>query len=224
MDYRRTSAPLGQADKLAVVSVADAMLQMRVVDDNEQPFIAGLIEDAYDWFAAERGWLGHCCLLAETFQAYYAADECWRRERGFDHSRPRHRTPMRLELPMRPVTSTSSIVAVEVLQDDGTYAALDPSLYNVVLDADELVAAIVQASLYQPWPRFAPNTPGAFRVTFTAGFGAAAEVPGPICRAIKLLAATMYNQRESTADTVAQEVIYGLRALAGRWRIEPDHS
>lgn len=73
MDLRLTSAPLTQAQKLAVVSVADAKAQARITTASEDALVAGYIEAAYDYLAGPNGWLGRCCLLTETWTTYLPA-------------------------------------------------------------------------------------------------------------------------------------------------------
>jgi hypothetical protein len=63
-------------------------------------------------------------------------------------------------------------------------------------------------------------------VEFTAGFAPADEpekIPSPIVHGIRLLAAYWFRNRE-TAGEATPEIIYGLKALCGRYRIGPDHS
>ncbi len=236
MDLRRTSPLLTQAQKLTVVSLADAKAQMRVSTTAEDALINDHIEAAYDFLAGEDGWLGRCCILTETFQYYIPAGP--RIGPGFDYPGPgfgpvgsaqagyprRHWNGQGFEMPMRPFLGDANLTSFGVLQSDGTYLAMAPGYFNLVLNENGF--AVIERSVSGfPWPYFGNYAPKAYSVTFTAGFGVDGSfVPSPIKMAIKMLAAAMYNQRETTAEAAAMEVMYGLKKLAGRYRLEPDHS
>lgn len=204
MDLRRLSYPLDQAAKLGVVSVADLKAQARIAQSDDDSLIAGYIEAAYDFLAGETGWLGRCCLLTEDFEFYVA-----RPLRGFD-------------LPMRPLFG-DAVTAFDVLSG-GTYVPVATRVYSLETDPESF-SAIRRAS-FAAWPYagFDMN-PRAYRVRFSAGFGDAAAVPSGIKLAIKMLAAHFYVNREATAtDKIPQQIEFGLKSLAGRYRIGPDHS
>ena len=216
MDFRRTSAPVTRAAKLDVLPVLDVKEHIRIAHDFEDRMIEGFIASAYDYLAGPDGWLGHCCLLPESYVCY-ASD-----------------LTADFELPMRPLMP-GGIQAVEVVGDDGTYTAVDGTRYrlsegNGYAAFDTLKPYMGDALLQVRRQGLNMADPLAYKIQFVAGYGPAQDdIPEPIRQAMKLLVGHMYQNREQTfADvrisTVNREIEFGLRALAGRYRIEPDHS
>lgn len=207
MDLRLYSTPLTQSAKTAVVSVAEVKLQARILSADEDALVASDIETAYDYLSGAAGWLGRCCLLEEEFEFYVGSSQ---------------RGP--IELPMRPFAGPS-VTAFDMVQADGSYAALPTPTFR-------LVPRETHGSLFgvdgTPWPYYGSFHPRAYRVRFKAGFGTEqAAIPSGIRKAIKMLAAHWYANRETVSKdgvTPGSQIEYGLRALCGRYRISPDHS
>jgi len=63
------------------------------------------------------------------------------------------------------------------------------------------------------WPATNPLCVQAVQISFTAGWTAANLVPGRIKRAIKLLAAHLYEHREATLEVALQKIPLGLAAF-----------
>lgn len=206
MDLRRTSTALTLEQKLAVVSVADIKAQVRELSNEEDALIRFMIGAAYDHLAGPNGWLGNCSLLNETWEWYTSGPG----EHGF-------------ELPMRPVHVLSP-VTLESIAADGTYSAVDSGVYY--LPSNEGFSLLGKLPSKR-WPYTGAKHPRAYRVTFTAGFGTAADIPMPIKMGIRMLAAHWYRNRETVGSegrTVGQEIEYGLKALCGRYRYALDHA
>ena len=205
MDLRLISTPLTRELKLSVVTVADVKAQARVSHNDEDELIASYIDAAYDFLSGPHGWLGNCCLLAEEFEFFV------------------ERTPkVGIELPMRPVPDENTVL-FEVRAADGTYSAVDASLYTRQLANGY---TLLRRAPGTSWPYFRYH-PRAYRIRFIAGFGDATEIPSPIKQGIKLLAAHWYANRETVGPdgrTVGQEIEYGLKSLCGRFRVARDHS
>jgi uncharacterized phiE125 gp8 family phage protein len=205
MDLRRISPALTREDKLSVVSVADVKAQARVIGSDEDELIASYIEAAYDYLSGPEGWLGHCCLL----------DEEWEYHAGM---------PGRFgfEIPMRPFKEAQR-VTFEYWRSDA-YVPVDPTFYFVsTVDTFPRIARTRAIA----WPYYGIPSSRAYRIRFTAGFGAAADVPSPIKLGIKMLAAHWYSNREAVGPdgrTVGDDIKYGLRNLCGRYRVANDHS
>jgi len=109
--------------------------------------------------------------------------------------------PERFELPK---PSLVSVDAFEYIPDGGTeYTAVDAALYMVNDKAEPAVIA------ERPDADF-PDTEEVFnavRITFTAGYGAAADVPQSIRQWMLLRIGTMYEHREEVVvGTVTQEI------------------
>lgn len=212
MEFRRTSTPITISQKLDIVTVADLRTQNRIMNTYEDEALETYIEAAYDFMAGPEGWLGRCCLVPETFEAFF----------------PSLRQDQ--ELPMRPLVG-DLITTFDVVDENGAYAAGDVTRYRLAYTEP---FRTIQASNGPAYPTVRLASGGlesrAYRITFTAGFGAYSEdVPSGIRHAMIMLASHLYQNREATfSDTritsVSRKVEFGLDALAGRYRVEPDHS
>lgn len=112
------------------------------------------------------------------------------------------------ELPLRPVQAADIISVTGV----PSYTMLDGKLFARV-EARSIVGM--------------SNDPRAVTVRFRAGHAIPADVPAGIRKAILLLAADQYQNREASAlgsSATASEIEFGLRKFAGRYRVSPDHS
>jgi uncharacterized phiE125 gp8 family phage protein len=209
MDLRRISAPLTREQKLTVVSIADVKLQARVRHDDEDELIAANIATAYDYLSGYDGWTNGFVLLEESFEFYSES------------------LSDTLELPLRPV-GEGGLISVES-RDTSTadYLALDPATYTFAFDGDLGLIARLQPSLAAPTV-FLPDR-RRYRVRFKAGHPNPLTIPESIKKAIVLLAAHYYANREAAspdtrAGVLPERIAYGVQSLAGRYRFSPDHS
>ena len=211
MDIARTSEALTQDAKLAVVTLDALKAQLRIRHVSEDTLLKGYIEAAFDFLDGPDGWLNGYCLLKQDWTLYSSyADLC----------------DDRIELPLRPVIDTGAVSFGSYDEVGGSYASMPAAAFAIGYDYEACVL-----DLFSPrspsFPR--PLIPRAFRLTFSAGWDSAAKVPSPLKQAILMLAAHFYQNREATlnegtAASVSKEVVFGLRALAGRYRFSPDHS
>ncbi len=203
------SDPLTLAQKLVVVPVPEMKRHARISGPHDDRQIAEDIETAYDFLSGPEGWLGRMCLLEEEFYAYSSGP----------------RANGTFELPLRPLAG-GVLVGLDYLGSGGTYSAIDSTGFYV--SGASGFGVVSRLPYTSPWPYVSLPHQQAYRFRFRAGFGTTREsIPSPIRKAIKMLVAEWYNNRETigeTGRTVGQEVLYGLRALAGRYRIGPDHS
>lgn len=103
--------------------------------------------------------------------------------------------PAVIELGMPPV---SSVASVKYIDEAGAEQTLASSEY--VFDASKEPAPLKPAS-GKSWPRTA-DVPGAVKVEFVAGYGAAGtDVPAPIRKWIEAAVAHMYENRLSDLPT-----------------------
>jgi uncharacterized phiE125 gp8 family phage protein len=205
VDVRLVSTPLTREQKLLVCPLDQLKVHAKVTHADEDSLLEEYIEAAYDYLSGPDGWLGGACLLEEDWEVY---------------------APSRLgrlfELPLRPFVGVS-LTSFDYLQADGTYAPVDASRF--VLEPAQIFAR-VSLAYGQTWPYTGTFHPRAYRIRFTAGFAPVAEpdrVPSPIRLAMKMLAASWYADREMVGR-VDDRVNHGLVKLAGRYRVEPDHS
>lgn len=101
--------------------------------------------------------------------------------------------PHTIRLPKAPLQSVQS---VEYYDLGGTLRTLATTVYDVDEDEDP---GKVSLAMNQVWP-VTRLRPGAVRINFTAGYGAAADVPESLKTAIKIATAWLYENRGEAFD------------------------
>lgn len=208
MDLRRISDPLTREQKLSVLPIAKVKAQERVAHSEEDELIGDHIEAAFDHLHGPDGWLNGYCLLEEEFEAFPQA------------------IGDTTELPLRPVVDETSVSVARRLAMGGYTAYGIADVLPVSSDGFCTVARL-RATGFEPQIRVID--PRQYRIAFKAGWKEPGQVPRPLVQALLLLAGHFYQNREATlSDTrvsnVSKKVEFGLIALAGRYRISPDHS
>lgn len=118
-----------------------------------------------------------------------------------------------LSIPRHPV---QSVTYLKYVADDGTLTTLDPSFYQVDLNR---IPARILPSYGNIWP-VARAVPNAVNVRYVAGFGNTRDlVPAPLSQAIKVLAATMYEQREAHVEAALQAVPLVFDRLIDQYKV-----
>jgi uncharacterized phiE125 gp8 family phage protein len=168
------------------VTLSEAKVHLRVDTAAEDTFISSLIAAAADVVENER----RGSLVTRTIEATYDAREM--------------RPP--IDLPYGPV------VAVEKIETwtGGAWVEVNASAYQVA--GDRIVMS--QEPGAEPWPT-ADRVFDAMRVTYTAGFGAAADVPAALKQATLLTVGDLYENRETLvgAGLVVTSVPVSARVL-----------
>lgn len=115
----------------------------------------------------------------------------------------------RILLPRGPVQSVTSVIYRDV---NGTLTTMDAADY--LFDSD-IQPAYLQPKPYSFWPWTEYWRAGSVKITYVAGYGAAAtSVPGPVKRAMKMLVGHWYDHRESIIKgMVSKEVEFSVGAL-----------
>ncbi|MGG3810988.1 hypothetical protein ABEV34_04965 [Methylorubrum rhodesianum] len=208
MDLRRISDPLTREQKLAVLPIAKVKAQERVAHDAEDELIGDHIEAAFDHLHGPDGWLNGYCLLEEEFEFFPPA------------------LLGTTELPLRPVGDEKA-VAVSRRLAMGDYTAYGAG--DVLAVSSNGICAVARLRAEGFADQAGVIDPRQYRITFKAGWSSPDLVPRPLVQAMLLLAGHFYQNREATlSDTrvsnVSKKVEFGLVALAGRYRISPDHS
>lgn len=105
-----------------------------------------------------------------------------------------------------PVSQVSFVLYVRMVEPDGNFTSLDSSTYTLMQDDQrpKLVA------LKQPFP--SPPEGGSAEVSFYAGFGTWNAVPADLQRAMLMLAASYYENREGLINGGTQ-MPFGVAAL-----------
>lgn len=120
---------------------------------------------------------------------------------------------MPLELPLGPVQAVTGITYIDT---DGQEQTLDPALYDVFTGArpariDKAFGASLPAGRRQL---------SAVRVTFTAGYGAAAaDVPADLRAAMLLIVGHLYAHREAVDRGTLAELPMGVSSILERYRV-----
>lgn len=123
--------------------------------------------------------------------------------------------PCAIELPISPV---QSITSVQYVADDGTLTTWNSSNYVTDLISEP---ARIRPIYNGFWPVY-QQTLNAVQITFTAGYGNAAAVPPEIKTAILMLAAHLYENRETTTEVEQLEVPYAVRDQLDLYRWHPN--
>jgi uncharacterized phiE125 gp8 family phage protein len=148
------------------VSLTGAKLYLRVDHEEDDDLIRQLIS------AARR--------VAERITGRQLVTATW------EYRRDRWPASSFMRLPRPPVRTVESVT---YLDTSGTLQTLDSSLYEVDTGRNGLWLAYLA-----DWPALR-DTQNAVRVRFTAGYGAASEVPETIYTAILLLVSEWYERR-----------------------------
>lgn len=174
------------------ITLAEAKTHLRVDHNDEDDYIESLIIAARQWAENET----HRRFINTTLRL---SIDCF---------------PEVIRLPGGKTQSITSIVYIDTA---GVSQTLSTSYYTT--DTDSEPARIVQAYGYA-WPaiRYDPN---AVKVTYVAGYGAAATaVPDGIKAAISLVVGNLYENREATiSGTIIAEVPMAAKALLDPFRL-----
>lgn len=153
-----------------LITVADAKAHLRVEHTDDDDLIAAYAAAATEHLDGYTGLLSRC-LVAQEWTLHL----------------PRFPRGRRIALPLPPLISVSSI---EYVASDGVDETVPEDNYYV-LDGP-LAAVELKASA--SWPSTGTH-PRAVSITFTAGYGAPADVPTPIRAAVLLMIGGLYANR-----------------------------
>lgn len=156
----RASLKLTGAPAAEPVSVAEVRAWLDIGSEVADSTLTSLIAAARQDIDGAAGWLGRA-LVTQTWQLRMDRFPCGE-----------------IRLPLRPLQSVDSVVYADVDGVDQTISADD-----YAVETGE--AALLLPAYGKSWPA-ARCFPGSVRVTYVAGYGAAADVPEPIRQAIAL--------------------------------------
>lgn len=175
------------------VSLADIKLHLRIDADNtaEDALLSGLIDAA----TRQAEHITGRALVTQSLQLWLSA---WPGEA--------------IELPRPPVTAITSIV---YYTPAGAEGLVPPEDYTLIPDGIKPYVL----RLANSWPD-AGDKPGSIRVTYSAGYGNAAAVPGGIVAWIKCQVGSLYANRESVgaSQIAALPYVDGLLDPYRTWR------
>ncbi|WP_340583942.1 head-tail connector protein [Brucella pseudintermedia] len=168
------------------VSLAEAKAHLRVDHDDQDDLISAQIRAATAYLDGYAGILGQA-LITQT----------WRQD--FD------RFADRLTLPLAPVTAIDSISYFDA---GNVQQVLVPGLYALHADA---CGAYVTRRSGQSWPASFRRA-DAVSIIFTAGYGAAADVPEPIRQALLLIVQRLFDGADTSIDAAIEHTVHALIA------------
>lgn len=156
------------------ISLAEAKAHCRVDASDDDDLLAAYIAAAVAHVDAT-GVLGRA-MVTQTWQQWVTAQ------------------PSRVRLKIGP---NSTLTAVDYYDADGVLQTDTLANYGTRLDGDFVTVGPKDG---YSWPS-TEDRPDAIRLTYTAGYGAAADVPENIKHALKLMVGHWYENREAVADT-----------------------
>lgn len=168
------------------VSLAEAKAHLRVDHDDQDDLITAQIKAATAHLDGYAGILGRA-LVTQT----------WRQDFG--------RFADSLKLPLSPV---SAVISVSYHDAGDVQQVLDAGVYGLKTDA---LGAYVALQPGKTWPATFHRA-DAVSVTFTAGYGAAADVPEPIRQAILLIVQRLFDGADTEIDVAIDRTVHALIA------------
>lgn len=181
------------APAVSPVSVAEIKAHTRVDEDAEDSLISGYIDAATGHFDGE-GTLGRA-IISQSWAQWFGP------------------TPGRVRLLMGPFIQLTSI---EYFDSENTLQTASLGDFETWLDGDFVT---LKPRENAQWPSGYAR-PDAFKVTYVAGFGAAAsDVPASIRHAIMMAVAHFYEHRMAVDDVKMLEVPMGVEWLINNERV-----
>jgi uncharacterized phiE125 gp8 family phage protein len=180
------------------LTLAEAKAHLRVTHSSEDGLIAGYILAAREFVESST----HRRLITQTLD--YTIDDGWPCviARGYYRSR--------IELPVQPVASVTSITYVDGSGNSQTLAA---NQYVVRTDGP---VPFIESAYSVTWPSVRCQS-NAITVRFVAGT-AIGDVPNPLMQAMRMLVAHANENREAVSGGVFVEVPLGVEAFLSPYR------
>jgi uncharacterized phiE125 gp8 family phage protein len=182
----QTAAPSGWP-----LSLDEAKRQLRVLHSAEDTLIQSLIERATEFMQGHMGRNGVLARALLTQSYEYRIDAF-----PLDFS-------ARICLPLPPLQTVESVKYVD---NDGVTQTVDAARY--VVDVGHQVGR-VHLAYGEYWPA-ARLEPGAVRIRYTCGYGAAADVPATVKQAMLMLITQWFENRDGGGDIpAATDILIG---------------
>lgn len=188
------------------VTLAEARADRNLTVPDKDAEIAGALVDARKFIETELS----RALITQRWRATF--DGGW--PAAFDGCG--YRT--RIVLPRAPLLS---VVSVQYVDTSGATQTLATADYQVARVGDSRARGFIEPAYGVSWPAVRSQIE-AVSVTYDAGYGAQpGDVPGDLHRAIMLLAAHMFENREAVViGTGGAEVPFTVERLISRYRVE----
>ncbi len=162
------------------LSVDDQKAHLRIDTDDDDAYIATCITAARQWIEGQT----KRAIMNQTWD--YGIDYHWPVRNG------RHR----IDFPLNPVTAPASpeTTVITYVDDNGTTQTLAQTQYTVV---SRRHGSFIVPAFNATWPSIR-SVPNAITVRFRAGDSS--NIPQELHRAVLILAAHYYEERETAAD------------------------
>ncbi len=187
------------------LTLAETQAHLRVDSTDDDTLIEGLISAAREYCETAQG----RAYVTRTYEYTVGLVTTARLYSGARLSTPEHSPRLSdvIELPMPKHQEVTAVVAID---EDGVETAVSTDDYSV--DYDQ-ICALVKISKY-------PADTEKLKITYTAGYGAASEVPKRIKQMLLLLIGHWYEHRE-TAEGASEvkEIPYAVNALLNLDRV-----
>lgn len=174
-----------------IISLVEAKAQCRVLHEDEDTYIADLIDAAQDWIAGEKSWLGRGVVEQEWELTLSAFPDG------------------RVDLPRPPLVSVDGVFYTP----SGGGAEVEITTFRTINAAMADGGYILPAKNTE-WPE-TDNEPGSVRVAFTTGF---ATVPPAIKHAMLLMVGHWYKNREAASEANMSDLPFAVDALLYPYR------
>lgn len=180
------------APAMMPVTLDEAKAQCRVDHDDEDDYIESLIRRAVALFDGD-GELGRA-MVTQSWAQWETQAPGW------------------VRLQMGPFISLTS---VQYYDGAGVLQTATLGNFETWLDGDHV---IVKPKDGYDWPS-AQVRPDAIKITYSAGFGAAADVPETVKGAILLAVGHWYDRRAAASDAGLEDIQLGVDRLLGTERV-----
>jgi uncharacterized phiE125 gp8 family phage protein len=174
------------------ITLDEVKAQLRITHDAEDTFLNGLIAAAVDYVDGQ-GLLGRA-MITQTWAQYVSQSPGW----------------VRLE--MGPFIA---LVSVEYYDDAGVLQTATVGDFEAWLQDDFVIC---KPKENREWPT-ADTRQDAIKITYTAGFGTAADVPASLKHALLLLVSHWYQNREASIEAALKEIPLGFDMLLNAHRV-----
>jgi uncharacterized phiE125 gp8 family phage protein len=174
------------------INLAEAKAHLRVTSSGEDAYITSLIGAAVA-FVDGTGELGRA-MITQTWAQWVPQN------------------PVRVRLLMGPFIA---LTAVQYYDAAGALQSANAADFDAHLSGDFV---IVEPKDNAEWP-VADDRIDAIKITYTAGFGAAADVPAGVRHALLMLIAHWYENRAAASEAAVREIPVAVAALIGNERV-----
>ena len=174
------------------ITLDEVKAQLRVTHTAEDTALNAMIAAAVDYVDGE-GLLGRA-MVTQTWAQYVSQSPGW------------------VRLQMGPFIALTS---VQYYDDAGTLQTATVGDFETRLQDDFVMCGPKDN---REWPT-ADVRQDAIKITYTAGFGAAADVPASLKHALLLLVSHWYQNREASGETAIKEIPLGFDMLLNAHRV-----